>query len=156
MINEQINLKNHLNSRAVTVLRAAEGFEDVNSKKTIEKLVDEAKLSLDKVFENNSAKIEGDMFKLALKGLEEGKLDYSKDPFLGLINENINTTIQRFEKMSPADQQKLTSLTEEQIEQLKNIDKRYKDEFLSNAPKVDGPLKANAVVSKALESWTKH
>lgn len=26
LINEQINLKNHLNSRAQTVLRAAEGF----------------------------------------------------------------------------------------------------------------------------------
>lgn len=57
--------------------------------------------------------------------------------------------------MSPEDQQKLTSLTEEQIQQLKNIDNRIKDEFLSNAPKVDGPLKANKVVSKALESWSK-
>ena len=155
MINEQINLKSHLNNRAVSVLKAAEGFEDHNSKKIIEKLVEEARLSLDKVFENNKAKIENDMFKLALKGLEEGKMDYSKDPFLGLIAENINTTIQRFEKMTPAEQTQLISLTEEQIQQLKNIDKRIKDEFLNNAPKLEGPLKANQTIAKVLESWAK-
>jgi hypothetical protein len=42
-----------LNNRAISVLSAAEGFEDINSKKIIEKLVDEARLSLDKVYENN-------------------------------------------------------------------------------------------------------
>lgn len=136
MINEQINLKTHLNTRATTVLKAAEGFEDVNSKKIIEKLVEEARLSLDKVFETNKAKIESETFKLALKGLEHGQMDYSKDPFLGLIAENINSTIQRFEKMSPEDQIKLVALTEEQIQQLKNIDKRQREEFLSNSPKL--------------------
>jgi uncharacterized protein (DUF2225 family) len=144
-----------LNSRAQTVLKAAEGFEDINSRKIIEKLVEEARLSLDKVYENNKAKIEGDIFKLALQGLEEGRMDYGKDPILGLIAENINSTIQRFEKMTPEEQQKLISLTEEQIQQLKNIDKRQKDEFLNNAPKVDGPLKENVVVAKVLENWSK-
>lgn len=52
------------------------------------------------------------MFNLALKGLETGKMDYSKDPFLGLIADNINSTIQRFEKMSPEEQTKLIALTE--------------------------------------------
>jgi hypothetical protein len=47
-----------------------------------------------------------------LNGLEKGTMDYSKDPILGLIVDNISTTIQRFEKMTPADQQKLISLTE--------------------------------------------
>ena len=69
LINEQINLKSHLNNRATSILKAAEGFEDINSKKIIEKLVEEARLSLDKVFETNKSKIETDMFKLALKGL---------------------------------------------------------------------------------------
>ena len=82
-------------------------------------------------------------------------MDYSKDPFLGLIAENINSTIQRFEKMTPAEQTQLISLTEEQIQQLKNIDKRIKDEFLNNAPKLEGPLKANQTIAKVLESWAK-
>jgi uncharacterized protein YllA (UPF0747 family) len=82
-------------------------------------------------------------------------MDYSKDPFLTLIVENINSTIQKFEKMTPADQQKLISLTEEQISQLKNIDKRVKDEFLNNAPKLEGALKENAVISKVLQNWSK-
>ena len=69
LINEQINLKSHLNNRATSILKAAEGFEDINSKKIIEKLVEEARLSLDKVFETNKSKIETDMFKLALNGL---------------------------------------------------------------------------------------
>ena len=70
LINEQVNLKTHLSNRALAVLKAAEGFEDINSKKIIEKLVEEARLSLDKVYETNKPRIEGEMFKLALKGLE--------------------------------------------------------------------------------------
>ena len=51
------------------MLRAAEGFEDINSKKIIEKLVNEARFSLDTVYEKNKEKIEQEMFQLALKGL---------------------------------------------------------------------------------------
>jgi hypothetical protein len=47
-----------------------------------------------------------------LNGLEKGIMDYSKDPILGLIADNISTTIQKFEKMTPDDQQKLIALTE--------------------------------------------
>lgn len=50
LINEQINLKSHLSNRATSILKAAEGFEDLNSNKIIEKLVEEARLSLDKVY----------------------------------------------------------------------------------------------------------
>lgn len=144
-----------MNSRATAVLKAAEGFEDINSKKIMEKLVEQARLSLDSVFETNRAQIEADTFKLALQGLESGEMNYNKDPFLGLIAKNINSTIQKFEKMSPEEQTKLIALTEEQIQQLKNIDQRLKSEFLSNSPKLEGPLRANETVSKVLESWNK-
>jgi hypothetical protein len=33
-------LKNHINNRAVAILQAAEGFEDINSKKIMEKLIE--------------------------------------------------------------------------------------------------------------------
>ena len=77
-------------------------------------------------------------------------MDYSRDPILPLIADNINSTINRFDGMSAEDQRKLISLTEDQIEQLRIIDRRMKDEFLNNMPKLEGPLKANPAVAKVL------
>ena len=60
----------------------------------------EALKSIDVAYQNNKAKIEGDMFQLALEGIAAGKMDYSKDPILPFVIETINKTVDRFSNIS--------------------------------------------------------
>lgn len=85
IINEQITLQNHINNRALNVLKQAEAFEEINQRKVIDKVLSEVSSSLEKAYSENKAQIEKDMFELALKGLEKGEMDYSNDPILKYI-----------------------------------------------------------------------
>jgi len=40
------------------------------------------------------------MFKLALEGIANGKMDYAKDPILPYVIDNINKTVERFSSIS--------------------------------------------------------
>ncbi len=52
-------------------------------------------------------------------------------------------------------QDKLLSLTEEQIQSIRNADIRARDEFLTSEPKIEGALRANQTVAKILSNWGK-
>jgi hypothetical protein len=87
----------------------------------------EALQSVDSAYNNNKAKIETAYFELALEGLAKGKMSYEKDPILPFVIETINKTVEKFDSISPADQEKLVALTEEQLSALRNADARARD-----------------------------
>ena len=95
------------------------------------------------------------MFKLALEGIANGRMDYKKDPILPYVLKTIQRTVDKFSKISPEDQKKMVKLSGDQIEALRVADQRARDEFLSNEPKIDGTLKNNQIVGKVLERWGK-
>lgn len=95
------------------------------------------------------------MFDLALEGLANGKMDYSKDPILPHVLATINKTVEKFSKISKEEQEKMVSLTEAQLEAIRNADTRVRDEFLQTEPKMEGTLRSNPVVTKILENWGK-
>lgn len=111
--------------------------------------------SIDVAYKNNKAKIEADMFNLALEGIAQGKMDYAKDPILPFVIETINKTVEKFSKISPEEQDKLVSLTEDQLTSLRNADARARDEYILTEPKIDGSLRNNPTVAKILQSWGK-
>jgi hypothetical protein len=41
------------------------------------------------------------MFKLALEGIANGKMDYAKDPILPQVVKTIQNTVNRFSSISP-------------------------------------------------------
>ena len=93
------------------------------------------------------------MFDLALEGIANGKMDYSKDPILPHIVETINKTVDKFNNISKEDQDKMVALTEDQLASIRNADARARDEFLQTEPKIDGSLRNNPTVQKVLSSW---
>lgn len=117
--------------------------------------MEETLKSIDIAYENNKAEIEASMFDLALEGIANGKMDYSKDPILPKVLETINKTVDKFNKISKAEQDKMVSLTEEQLAGIRNADTRARDEYLQTEPKIDGSLRNNPTVAKVLESWGK-
>lgn len=67
------------------------------------------------------------MFKLALEGLANGKMDYAKDPILPYVVKTIQKTVDKFNSISAEDQRKLVTLTPEQIESIRISDARLRD-----------------------------
>lgn len=111
--------------------------------------------SIDVAYKANKAKIEADIFELALEGIANGRMDYAKDPILPFIVETIKKTVARFETLSKEEQEKLVALTEEQLTSVRNADARARDEFILAEPKIDGSLRQNPNVVKVLQSWGK-
>lgn len=111
--------------------------------------------SIDRAYAENKEQIEREMFKLALEGIANGKMDYQNDPILPFVVKTIQGTVDKFNAISPEEQNKLVKLTSDQIESIRNSDTRMRDEYLQNEPKVDGTLKNNEVVGKILEKWGK-
>lgn len=101
LINEQIALKNHLYERAQNILKQAEAIEVNNQNKIINEVMSETLLSVDRAYTENKSQIEKEMFKLALEGIANGKMDYAKDPILPHILKTIEKTVQKFNSISP-------------------------------------------------------
>lgn len=95
------------------------------------------------------------MFDLALEGIAAGRMDYAKDPILPHVLNTINRTVEKFSKISPEEQDKMVSLTEEQMSNLRNADARARDEYIQTEPKIDGSLRQNPTVEKVLSAWGK-
>lgn len=93
LISEQVALKNHVHNRAENILKEAEILENINQNKIISSVMEETLKSIDVAYQNNKEKIEADIFELALKGIENGRMDYAKDPILPYVIETINKTV---------------------------------------------------------------
>jgi len=155
MIAEQVALKNHLHSRAENILKEAEAIESVNQSKIISSVMEETLASIDVAYKENKEQIEAAMFDLALEGIAAGRMDYAKDPILPHVLNTINRTVEKFSKISPEEQDKMVSLTEEQMSNLRNADARARDEYIQTEPKIDGSLRQNPTVEKVLSAWGK-
>lgn len=155
MIAEQVSLKNHLHSRADSILREAEVIENHNQNKIISSVMDETLASIDVAYKENKEQIEAAMFELALEGIANGRMDYAKDPILPHVLNTINKTVDRFSKISPEEQSKMVSLTEQQISNLRSADARTRDEYVQGEPKIEGSLRQNPTVQTVLSAWGK-
>jgi len=155
LIAEQVALKNHLYNRADHILKEAEAIENHNQTKIINNVMEETLKSIDTAYQNNKEEIEARMFDLALEGIANGRMDYAKDPILPKVIETINRTVDKISKISKEEQDKMVSLTEEQLAGIRNADTRARDEYIHNEPKIDGSLRNNPTVAKVLESWGK-
>ena len=80
-------------------------------------------------------------------------MDYANDPILPYVVSTIKETVNKFQKISPEEQNNMVSISNEQMEALRAADARVRDEFLNNEPKIDGSLKNNEIVGKILSEW---
>jgi hypothetical protein len=128
-------------------------MEKHNQNKIISDVMSQTLKSVDVAYQNNKAKIEDAFFDIAVEGIAQGKMTFEKDPILPYVLDTINQTVEKFNKISPEEQNKIVSLSEDQLNQIRASDARARDEFLSNQPKIDGSLKNNHIVGKILSRW---
>jgi hypothetical protein len=128
-------------------------MEKHNQNKIISDVMSQTLKSVDVAYQNNKAKIEDAFFDIAVEGIAQGKMTFEKDPILPYVLDTINQTVEKFNKISPEEQNKIVSLSEDQLNQIRASDARARDEFLSNQPKIDGSLRNNQIVGKILSRW---
>ena len=83
--------------------------------------------SVDIAYLNNKVKIEDAFFDIALDGISKGRMSFEKDPILPYVLETINQTVEKFNKISPEEQSKIVSLSEDQLHQIQASDARARD-----------------------------
>jgi len=157
MANEYMNLQKHINERAQNLLTQAKSFEEMNRNKIISGIVEGANAEIDRQLSGPNAKeIKKAIFDSALEGLSKGYMDYNNDPILPLIQNYVKSEMQRYSNLSPEEQSKLISLSEAQIQALKDADQKARRDFLETEPKgLESSLKAHEQVKKILSSWGK-
>lgn len=128
-------------------------MEKHNQNKIISDVMSQTLKSVDVAYQNNKAKIEEAFFDIAVEGIARGKMTFEKDPILPYVLDTINQTVEKFNKISPEEQNKIVSLSEDQLNQIRASDARVRDEFLNNQPKIDGSLRNNQIVGKILSRW---
>lgn len=157
MANEYTNLQKHIHDRAQNLLIQAKTFEDLNKNRILSGIIEGANAEIDRQLAgSNSTQIKRAIFESALEGLSKGYMDYNNDPILPLVKSYVQGEVARYTSLSQEEQSKLISLSEAQIQALRDSDKRARQEFLETEPKgLDSSLKAHEQVKKTLASWGK-
>jgi hypothetical protein len=156
MANEYQNLQRHINDRALNILQQAKGFEEMNKNRILSGIVEGALKEIDNQLKNNSEDIQKRMFESALEGLSKGQMNYNNDPILPLVQSYVKENLKKYSNLSPEEQSKLISLSESQLQSLRDADKRAKAEYLETEPKgLDNALKAHEQVKKMFANWGK-
>jgi hypothetical protein len=61
--------------------------------------------------------------------------------------------VEKFSKISKEEQEKMISLNDEQLQNIRNMDARLRDEYILSEPKIDGGLRSNPAIAKVLSTW---
>lgn len=122
--NEQINLKKHIQSRATNLLTTAQAMEQRNRQDQVNMILEKALAEVDKLQKNIPASVIDASFQSALDGIKSGVMDYKNDVVLPLILEKIKVEVGKIRNLSAAEQKKLVTLSEAQLQQLRSMDEQ--------------------------------
>jgi hypothetical protein len=97
---EQINLRNHIQQRALKLLQTAEQMEISNQRYLINNIVTDALGEVDRTIRDEIDNIQDAMFESALIGIRNQKMTYENDPLLPLIRQRIQGKISKLTQMT--------------------------------------------------------
>ncbi len=120
--NEQLNLKRHIQGRAVNLMSTAQAMEQRNRQEQVNAILEKALAEVDKLQKNIPESVIEASFQSALDGIKSGSMDYKNDVVLPLILEKIKAEVGKIRNLSAAEQKKLVTLSEAQLQQLRSMD----------------------------------
>lgn len=136
LTNEKLNLEKHFHDRTLSMLNQITSFEQQNMKNKLNSITQEAfKATLDR-FENDKGELREKAFQSALDGIRKGKMDFSQDPILPIMQEELRQRTQELKDLSEEEESRLLSLTSDQRKAVAQMDRAAKDTYLSTAPHV--------------------
>jgi len=148
-----MNLQKHVSDRSVALLKGAKAAEVTNQRALLNQVVERAIKTVDEKLETDVDSINEALFESALLGIRKGSMTYENDLLLPLAQATIREEVMKITSLSDQEQLKLVELTENQLNNLKNMDESSKKEFLETAPKLDGLTMGNENYKKMAENW---
>ena len=150
--NERINLDENFKQRSISILNSIKNLENANIKK---KLAEATEQSLNVILtklkdKNQNKEIIDASFSSALSGLRAGEMKFEGDRLLPMFVEELKLRTAPLEKLSPEEENKLFSLTEDQRKFIISADNRAKADYLNKVPDVSTSIKNSDVYKEIL------
>lgn len=143
LVNSRIGLERHFHQRTLNLLRNVKKFELANLSTHLNSITTDALASTLQQLENNPEETRRQAFEAALEGIRKGKMDYSTDPVLPILKEEINKRTTHFKNLTPEQESEYLQLTDKQKDIIAAGDKVAKNSYVSAVPNVHSPsLKA--------------
>lgn len=83
-------------------------------------------------------------------------MTYENDPILPLVKQAITNNVKKVTSLTEEEQTKLITLSGDQLNTLKALDERAKNDFLTKQPVLDSGIKSRKSVAEQLKSWGKY
>lgn len=122
--NQDEDLQNHIKERTINLLSLAKQYEGQNQRTILNKITSSVKEELNQIEKSPSKEVLEGSFMAALKGIKEGKMSYEGDKVLPLVQSKIKEQLQKYKKMSPEQLSDLLTLSDEQINGLRQADQQ--------------------------------
>lgn len=152
LTNSRLNLEKHFHDRSVAMLRNIKRFEADNMNNRMKRVTSEAMEDTLKRA-RTEPQVKRQAFLSALDGIRNNKMTYSNDPVLPILREEILKRTADIKNMTPEQENKLLSLTEQQRNLIAQADSTSKVAFTSHVPNVHSPsLKATEKFRKFEEA----
>lgn len=104
----------------------------MNQNKYINNIIDEAVSEIDKELSGpNKQKIQDQILQTAIESLAKGYCDYANDPIMPLVRKSISESVKKVQAMSTEEQSNLTCLKNDQMQSIRDMDQRAKEEFVT-------------------------
>lgn len=149
--NERAALNQHYSARTVNLLNNIKVLENNNVKQEISKIAEETLTDVLATIKdsNKNQDILKASFESAISGLKSGIMDYKEDKVIPLFIEKLNQKTQRFQNITPEEEDKLFALTAKQKEYLASMDNRAAKDYAAKLPEV-GTALANSNTYKEI------
>jgi hypothetical protein len=134
LTNERLNLEKHFHDRTLGMLNNISAFEKQNLKNKLNSVTQAAFDATLKKVETDIDQIREQAFKGALEGIRKGRMDFSSDPVLPIMAEELATRIAELRALTPEQESKLLSLSDEQKKGVIQSDRTVRDTYLSAVP----------------------
>jgi len=99
--NQEVNLKHHINDRAINLLKMAKQYEMSNQKAILNQITKNVLDEIAAIQAKPSKEILDAAFKSALTGIKEGRMTYEGDLVMPTIKQKIEKTISHYKNMKP-------------------------------------------------------
>lgn len=151
--NQRASLTNHFRERTISMLNNIKSLENSNVKAETNRIAETAlNKALAKIKDNTQNKeILDASFESALVGLSKGVMQYENDRVLPLFLEELKQLTQPILNLTPEQENKKFSLTNDQKKYLMDLDKRARQDYLTKEPEVSTAIKNSPTYKTIVE-----
>lgn len=155
LVNSRNDVERHFHNRASNMLNSIERFEQNNLKTLLNGVTSSAIEKVNQALADpkENERILQASFESALSGIRAGRMEYTNDPLMPILTEEINRRTNELKNLSAVEESKLLSLNADQKRIISENDKKEKEAYLHQIPSISNPgIKMNKKFQSYVQS----